>query len=148
MASAMIAPSVANAVSRIVPNALPSAAANPLSDLCVKVEAVATMAVITAMARTIEKVTTAVSAPTALIVLIVPSARLSVVKLLLLPQIQHLLLLRLHPRQKLQQSVSLVPTAPSVSSLLKVSPVKSVVSAPRSVALVPSKLLQMSLLVQ
>ena len=83
--SAMIAPSVANAVSRIVPNALQSAATNPLSVLCVKVEAMATMAVITAMAPTIEKVTTAVSAPTALIVLIVLSARLSVVKLLLLP---------------------------------------------------------------
>ena len=97
--SAMIAPSVANAVSRTVPNALPSAAANPLSVLCVKVEATATMAVTTVMARRTEMEITAVSARTALIV---PSARLSVVKLLLLLRIQLLLLLRLHPRQKLQ----------------------------------------------
>ena len=137
----MTVPNVVNAVSRTVPSVMPSEAMNLLSVLCVKVEAMATMAVITAMAPTIEEVTTAVSAPTALIVLIVLSARLSVVKLLLLPWIQPLLLLRLLPRQKLQQSVSLAPTAPSVTSLPKVS-------APRSVALVPSKLLRMSLLVQ
>lgn len=78
--SAMIAPSVANAVSRIVPNALPSAAANPLSVLCVKVEATATMAVTTVMVRRTEMVITAVSARS---VQTAPSVQPSVLKSLL-----------------------------------------------------------------
>ena len=78
--SAMIAPSVANAVSRTVPNALPSAAANPLSVLCVKVEVTATMAVTTVMARRTEMVITAVSARS---VQTAPSVQPSVLKSLL-----------------------------------------------------------------